>query len=228
MEAIKLTSKNIMFTEPMGSFYSLNIGLIIGKQYNYLIDTGIGSGSVQCIQEYLKDDSKPVVVINTHHHWDHVWGNHVFKDSIIVSHRLCRELLDEYWDVMIKENTTSVDGYVEKCLPNLVFEEGISFPTDNIEVFFTPGHSTDCISIYDRDDKVLYAGDNIGDTKEVIVPYIDTDIEVMRRTIKKYEGYDFEICISGHNKPQTRNITTLMENALESCWERQLSGNYQW
>jgi len=35
---------------------------------------------------------KPVShVINTHHHWDHTFGNQVFSDAVIVGHRLCME-----------------------------------------------------------------------------------------------------------------------------------------
>jgi len=35
---------------------------------------------------------KPVShVINTHHHWDHTFGNQVFSDAVIVGHRLCAE-----------------------------------------------------------------------------------------------------------------------------------------
>ena len=221
MKPIKITDRNIMFTEPMGSVYSLNLGLILGNRYNFLIDTGLGSGSVAPILDFLEGNDKPIVVVNTHHHWDHVWGNWVFSNSLIIAHTLCRELEDKYWDLMIEENSSSIDGKVERCLPNLLIKDYISYPDEDIEIFFTPGHSADGISVYDRRDKVLYAGDNIGDTDDVIVPYIDTDIEVFRKTIEEYTKYDFEICISGHNHPKGKNITELMKADLEKCWANQ-------
>jgi len=210
-----------MFTEPMGNMYSLNMGLILGEQFNYLIDTGLGSGSIEAVTDYLKDDNKPTIVINTHHHWDHVWGNHIFRDSIIISHKLCHTLLEEYWDDMVEENRSFIDGIVERCLPNLTFLDSLFFPKDNVEIFYTPGHSIDCISVYDKIDKVLYAGDNIGDTNDVIVQYIDTDIELFKKTLMIYSSYDFDVCVSGHNNPQGKDIVFRMEKNLLSCWERQ-------
>ncbi|MDR1664222.1 MAG: MBL fold metallo-hydrolase [Clostridiales bacterium] len=223
MKPVELSERNTLFTEKMGEFYDLNLGLIRGARRNYLIDTGLGSGSIAPVTEYLRGDGKPVVVINTHCHWDHVWGNFLFEGGTIISHRRCYELMEEHWDEMAEENKTAVDGEMRKCFPNLTFEGGLYFPDDGVRIFFTPGHSEDGISVYDGVDKVLYAGDNIGDTAEEIVPYIDTDIETFRRTIEIYKTYDFNICVSGHNKPQGRDILSRMENALEESWKKQIA-----
>jgi len=222
MKPVMITDRNIMFTEPMGKTYNLNMGLIMGKQYNYVIDTGLGSGSTATILEYLGGDKKQILVVNTHCHWDHIWGNWIFRDNIIISHVKCRELMDIHWDEAVNENSDSKDGDVVKYLPNLVINDNVYFPDDGVKIFYTPGHSIDCISIYDECDKVLYAGDNIGDTEDIIVPYIDTDMETFKKVIDVYRKYDFEICISGHNKPQGKNITSLMDANLEMCWKKQL------
>jgi glyoxylase-like metal-dependent hydrolase (beta-lactamase superfamily II) len=222
MKPIKITERNIMFSEPMGRYYDLNMGLIRGKRYNYLIDTGLGSGSVAPVLEYLGGDAKPVAVINTHCHWDHIWGNGLFKDSLIIAHPKCREWMDRYWDQALTENGSSVDGEAVKGLPNLLIEGSIYFPEDEIEIFVTPGHSADCISIFDRADKILYAGDNIGDTADEIIPYIETDAKTFRDTLLIYKRYAFETCVSGHNKPQGRDIIPRMEAALDESWKKQV------
>ena len=221
MKPVKLTNRNIMFTEPMGTEYDLNLGLILGDKYNYVIDTGLGSGSVAPILEYIGVDTKPIVVVNTHCHWDHIWGNLVFEKSLIVSHTTCRELEDQYWDEVLQENARYVDGEARKCLPNLVFEGRLFFPDDEIYIFHSPGHSADCISVYDAVDRVLYAGDNIGDTEDNIVPWIDTDLETFQRLIGLYRQYDFEVCVSGHNKPQPKSILARMESSLADAWKKQ-------
>jgi glyoxylase-like metal-dependent hydrolase (beta-lactamase superfamily II) len=43
---------------------------------------------------------KPVShVINTHHHWDHTFGNQVFKNAVIIGHKFCLEdMKTEYSD----------------------------------------------------------------------------------------------------------------------------------
>jgi cyclase len=44
--------------------------------------------------------NKPVShVINTHHHWDHTFGNQVFKNAVIIGHKFCLEdMKTEYSD----------------------------------------------------------------------------------------------------------------------------------
>jgi len=221
MKPIKITNRNIMFTEPMGDDYDLNMGAILGTKHNFIIDTGLGSGSVAPVLEYIGNDTKPIIVINTHCHWDHIWGNWCFPNSLIISHKLCRELQDKHWDEAIKAYPNYIDGEVHKCIPNLTFEGSLHFPEDGISLYHTPGHSPDSISIYDAVDKVLYAGDEIGDTEDEIIPWINTDMETMQRTIDFFKTIDFDICISGHNKPQTKAVLAHMEAALPDTWKKQ-------
>ena len=223
MKPVKISDRNVMFTEPMGEAYSLNIGLIIGEQYNYIIDTGVGSGSVSPIIEYLGNTGRKTIIVNTHAHYDHIWGNWVFQNDLIISHIKCQQLLVKYWDDGFKQFSQSKDGEVKKCLPNLTFEKSITFPNDGIKIFYTPGHSIDSISVYDEIDKVMYAGDNIGDTNDSIIPKINTDLETFKSLIDTYKKYDFNLCISGHNKPQEKNVISIMENFLEDSWKRQNS-----
>ena len=44
--------------------------------------------------------NKPVShVIDTHHHWDHTFGNQVFKNAVIIGHKFCLEdMKTEYGD----------------------------------------------------------------------------------------------------------------------------------
>jgi len=221
MKPIKITNRNIMFTQPMNQRYDLNMGLILGTKHNFVIDTGLGSGSVAPVLEYIGNDSKAIIVVNTHCHWDHIWGNWVFANNLIISHKLCRELEDKHWNEAIETLSDRIDGEVYKCIPNMVFEGSLHFPEDGISLYHTPGHSPDSISIYDSADKVLYVGDEIGDTEDEIVPWIGTDMETMQLTINFFETLDFDICISGHNKPQTKAVLARMEAALADAWKKQ-------
>ena len=221
MKPTKITSRNIMFSEPMNKDYDLNMGLILGKRHNYVIDTGLGSGSVAPILEYIGDSAKPIIVVNTHAHWDHIWGNFVFEKGLIIAHTLCRELEDKYWERALEEFSARIDGEARRCIPNMTFEGSISFPDDEIVIFHTPGHTADCISVYDAHDKILYAGDNIGDTEEAPVPYVETDLATFKNLIETYKKYDFTTCICGHNTPQGKDILAKMEAALEDSWRNQ-------
>ena len=222
MKITKVTDRHIIFTVPENADYDVNLGLILGENHNFIIDTGMGSSCVNAILEYLAGDSKPIVAINTHAHEDHIMGNWVLKDSIIISHMLCREIMDKRWNdgsirEYVQQNSEYFDDEIHKCLPNLVFEYSLHFPDEGITLFHSPGHTEDCISVYDAFDKVLYTGDNFGVSEGVAHLWAE-DLQDYQRLIETYKQYDFNICIPSHSEPQTRGVLTLLETALaEAC-----------
>lgn len=73
----------------------LNIGVVVGDDGLAVIDTRSTHREAQELLDELATLSpKPVRwVINTHYHWDHVYGNAMFEDAEIWGHELCRSAL---------------------------------------------------------------------------------------------------------------------------------------
>ena len=71
--------------EPM----HVNSYLILGSERAVLLDTGMGISNIRAVVEELTD--LPVLVVNSHYHFDHVGGNHLFDDIAI--HELGAERL---------------------------------------------------------------------------------------------------------------------------------------
>jgi len=59
----------------------VNSFLVVGSERAVLVDSGLGIGRVRPVVESLTD--RPVSVVNTHHHWDHVGGNEEFEETAI-------------------------------------------------------------------------------------------------------------------------------------------------
>lgn len=206
MEIIKVKSRSIVFRFFQDGEWYYNLHLILGKKHNFIIETGLGSGSVAPVLDYLKEDPKPVILINTHYHWDHVWGNHLFADNLIISHKLCREMISTKWEEMLTRNGVCINGEVVLCLPNMVFDHELYLPEEGLRLIYTPGHTIDSISILDEEDKVLNAGDNIGDTMEEIVPSIYSTTDLFRESLRSLHDLDFDTVISGHNEVLGREV----------------------
>jgi len=182
--------------------YLTNVFFIEHESKIFIIDTFCGSESMAPILNRLSNNSynKEVVVINTHFHWDHVWGNCSFKDGNIISHEMCRELLDKLWETQIIENRKYITGIADKYLPNITFEEKIMFHNEGMELFHSPGHTPDSISIFDHNEKILYVGDNL---EKPIIYVEDADILTYINTLKNYLNYKPKKIVAGH----TLNLT---------------------
>ena len=213
MQMNKIRNRGMLFTNNHTG-WDLNIYVITGKKYNYVIDTGLGSASIDPIIHYINETAKKTIVINTHYHWDHIWGNASFKDDIIVSHKLCRELIQSNWDEMLQQNSQYCYGNVRMYLPDLIFEKELYFAEDRIRLFHSPGHTEDSISILDEEEKVLILGDNIGDSMEELLPSIHCSQEIYRDTLKKYEQMNFDICISGHSDVLEKEVMSKIINMI--------------
>ena len=137
-------------------------------------------------------------VVNTHHHADHVYGNWVFEDAEIISHDICRELLERFGEQRLEEarRRTPELAEVELRLPGMTFarEMHIKLGKRNLELFHTPGNSSDGVSIFEEEDQVLIAGDAI-----MPVPYIvNGDIDQLRATLLHFREMEIDFIVQGH------------------------------
>jgi glyoxylase-like metal-dependent hydrolase (beta-lactamase superfamily II) len=183
--------------------YLTSVFLIEKASKIYLIDTFCGSDSMKPVLKLLNNNlnKKEVVVINTHFHWDHIWGNCSFKENNIISHSMCRELSDKFWEEQIRQNGEYISGKVEKCLPNITFDEKIFFENDGIELFHSPGHTIDSISIFDHEEKILYVGDNL---EKPIIYVENEDIPTYIKTLENYLTYSPKEIVGSHTISLTK------------------------
>lgn len=146
--------------------------LALGQNKALLIDTGWGT--VDLKSAVAEITSLPLIVINTHGHPDHAFGNYQFEQVYLMDED--RQLLiDDYNPVMRK-------GIIEKfggdCLPETIgieawtaLKPGLTLSLNNtrsidlggtvIEVIPTPGHTKGTVSLLSRSDRILFAGDTV-------------------------------------------------------------------
>lgn len=203
----KISKSATMFTFDSIENYLTSVFLIEKNSKNYLIDTFCGSDSMEPIISRLSN-KKELVIINTHFHWDHIWGNCSFKESNIISHKLCRKLSEELWEKQINNNGKYIDGRVEKFLPNITFEGKITFEKDDIELFYSPGHTIDSISIFDKEEEILYVGDNL---EKPIVYVENNDVPTYVKTLENYLKYNAKKIFASHtsNLSEKDILTTI-------------------
>ncbi len=150
--------------------------LLVGEQQGILLDTGLGLYSIREQVEKITD--RPIIVINSHAHFDHIGNNAEFETVMAFDHIYNREraahgasadylqkwtTADMFWG---KRPTPMPDPYEILPYPYATyFKAGkqLAIPPFEIEILHTPGHSDDSISIFERNNGWLFAFDLLYD-----------------------------------------------------------------
>jgi len=125
-----------------------------------IIDPGVES--VQAITHFVKDnDLKPVIVLLTHSHWDHIGDVAAIKREYQIP--VCIHPLD----VKNLENPGSdrlpMMMEIEGVKPDKLLKEGDEVDVGNLhfKVIHTPGHTPGGICFYEKDHNTLFSGDTL-------------------------------------------------------------------
>ena len=235
----------------ISDYFLDNYYVAVGDEYAALIDTGAGIGTI--IDDVRKITDKPIKVLLTHGHLDHLGGMYAFEEAYMHpdDDHLYRE---HYPSVAMRkwyiETRTPIrfpgEGHVEALLEQLPEEKDLSlFPYKPIkegdtidlgnrvlEVFETPGHSPGHVSYLDRTNRLLLSGDTINDS--IIIFNKEggnrKDLEIYQKSIQKLwdlsDAYD--TLLVGHETPTmdkavVKDYLELATGILDGT----LKGNYE-
>jgi glyoxylase-like metal-dependent hydrolase (beta-lactamase superfamily II) len=112
----------------------LNTGLIVGSERAMVIDTGCGPRQGREILNAVREKTQlPLVVVNTHAHYDHFFGNAVFGEAGVTEfwgHQNCAIEIDEHGDLQrrfvgtLEPEMSAGEGQnVELVVPNAIVKD---------------------------------------------------------------------------------------------------------
>lgn len=146
--------------------------LLIGSERCLLIDTGLGICNISGPVRKLTD--KPVTVVATHIHWDHIGGHRYFPDFYV--HRAELDWLNGTFPLsvpavrhMVIDGCDLPEGYdvstytIFQGTPAKVLDGGeiIDIGDRKIEVLHTAGHSPGHLCFWEEKRRYLFTGDLI-------------------------------------------------------------------
>jgi hydroxyacylglutathione hydrolase len=178
------------------------------KKQALIIDPGCyGTEEEDELLEYIEtEDLKPVLLLNTHCHLDHVFGNKFVADKwglVLHIHRLEQKML-EYapasglmWDMPF-------DNYQGE-LRFLEEGEAIGLDGDPLKILFAPGHSPGSVCFYSTEGRFVISGDVLfkGSVGRTDLP--GGNSETLMSSIKNvmYSLPDDTVVFSGHGPATT-------------------------
>jgi len=146
--------------------------LVIGRERALLFDTGMGIAGIRTVVSALTD--RPIVVLNSHSHHDHVGDNHAFTRVLaldlpytrnhargsphaevageVAPGALCGALPAGFDSATYRVRPWQVTGTVHDG-------SRIDLGERSVEVMHIPGHAPDAIALRDEANGLLFTGD---------------------------------------------------------------------
>lgn len=152
------------------AFYDQNIGVILGRDAALVIDTRSTHRQAREILDDLRElTAAPVeVVVDTHGHFDHAYGNRVFRPATIWGHVGCRPFMERTGDArrerIMSELPDLADDIREVAIdpPDRSFEERATVEVGGRPVelrYLVRGHTDHDAVVLVPGTGVVFAGD---------------------------------------------------------------------
>ena len=176
--------------QPMGE-YQTNCYIVTIDDKDIIIDPGVNSYSW-----ILQNVKNPIIILNTHGHFDHVWDNKKVKEELDLEIYCPRE------DAFMLEDDPFGQGTPSSKADYLV-KPNETVMIENIEIKFHhfPGHTPGCSAIQIND--ALFSGDFIfkGSIGRVDFPY--SNPQDMTLSIESILNWDSDVRIYPGHGPST-------------------------
>jgi glyoxylase-like metal-dependent hydrolase (beta-lactamase superfamily II) len=188
--------------------------LIVGHKQALLVDTGMGIGDIRRVTTRLT--SRPVVVLNSHTHNDHVGGNWQFlfvygMDTDFTRKNAKGSRTDAQAEIGPGEicgalpKGFNAQAYATKAWKiSLAIHDGfkINLGGRTMEVLATPGHTPDAISLIDRENGLLFTGDTYYPAP-IWLYRPETDLDAYEKSVKRLAALapNVKMVLGAHNIP---------------------------
>lgn len=216
--------------------------LIVGNERALMFDTGNGIGDIRAVVDSLTD--LPIVVVNSHAHYDHVGGNYQFDAIVSIDTDYGRErargLPNE--DVRIElspealcrdlPGETTQDSHVIHPYADRVtwVEDGhtIDIGGYELQILHMPGHSPGSVVLLDRERGYLWSGDTYY-PGPIWLFFPGTDFAAYRESIRRLANMapDFTHVFPAHNVLiDDPDVLVRARDAFEKIVGGELQGEY--
>ena len=151
----------------------IDVFVVLTERYAVIVDTLINRATASALLAIAREHGgrRQLLAINTHADWDHAWGNHALAGAgvpeqvpIIASRRCAQRLRARETHAELAAKRAAEPGRFDDVLltaPTLLFDETLAIVGGDLtlQLFATPGHTADHISVFIPQIGTLLAGD---------------------------------------------------------------------
>ncbi len=203
---------------------SVYMYLLEGEERAVLIDTGFGTIPLkQIVENYTQ---KPVSVILTHGHVDHIGGTSFFDNVWI--HPADHSVYKEHGTKEIRSIFIDLEQNwypVGDSLLEIGADRCMDLGGRPIVIVDAPGHTKGSVCLYDENRKWLFTGDTCCEA-DVLLQFDHSDtVETFKNTIRNLKEIDFTDTWPAHHKlPVNREVLDAFEEAAQMICDKTVDG----
>jgi glyoxylase-like metal-dependent hydrolase (beta-lactamase superfamily II) len=181
-----------------------NAYLVVGSKRTVMIDVGLSSNYPQlvaCLKHVGITPDRIDMVVLSHEHLDHIGAAYHFEGrTYIAAHRLAANkimLRDDFSMLRKMFNEPNVPINID-----IWFEEGnvIDLGNFRLEVMYTPGHTSACITLFDAQKGLLFAADTLMPGGVMGGVFGSGSIADYIQSLERLKGLNSKILLSGHGR----------------------------
>ena len=220
---LKITDTVYHICESPGTYCTL----VLGSERALLIDTGNGRSNIAYVVKAIT--ALPVIIVNTHGHFDHASGNGFFPEILIheddvpllKKHRgwffrygyyfLARKGMDTD-ERRTYRNVKKKNRYSVKPVHD---GDTIDLGDNSIEVIACPGHTQGSICLLDKKNRFLFTGDSLSNHVWICLKE-STNLDTYAQSLKKIasRSSEFDHLLSAHGRTV---MTKKVLDAMKVC-----------
>jgi glyoxylase-like metal-dependent hydrolase (beta-lactamase superfamily II) len=203
--------------------------LALGER-NVLVDTGIG---LDVLRE-LRRRHDIHLVLNSHYHRDHNFGNYLFKGVPIKAHRLDAPMLNSLpvyfrkMGIVGRRDEREIRKFTLAFIPHRqgpkvgAFDDGELFDLGGpvLEAVHLPGHSPGHCGFFHRESRTLFSGDICPDSFGPWYGHVCSSPEDFARSIDRILRLRPRRLVTAHTAPLEKDIAGTLQKYKSRIEER--------
>jgi cyclase len=184
-----------------------------------VIDTLTGPDEMAPVVDFLAAEAgdRRLLVVNTHHHWDHVFGNSAFPDVDIVAQRGCPRLIQA--ELQGGDESLRLAPAEGVPLPTITFGNRLTYGDEGetVHLIHTPGHSEDSLVVFLQQSRMLFGADTV----EWPLPNFcqrDGRAEWVR-TLRQLKQFPVDVVVPAHGPAMDKSIIDANERYVLGVYD---------
>ena len=183
--------------------YNESLYLVEGNDRAILIDAGTRIPGLDKIVAGIT--SKPVTLMLTHGHGDHVGGAGPFPEVYLNAEDM----------EMFAGNVRDYQGRIKFLIDRQVIDLG----GRELEVMFTPGHTSGSITFFDKANHYGFSGDAFGSTNLLVFTFLSNVVASAAKVEAYMKENDIRFLFPGHYSGDNLESPKRVSDLKEMCQE---------